>query len=112
MKKIVLILLVFLLVGCGEKKVEPVKDTVDKIQESKESVVRLEVVNLMRSAEMKLLSSGENCVLAKELSGKVTSGSYCQEESGKIIAKDIKMEGYTCNGDKTNLKCVGDSNDQ
>lgn len=111
MKKIVYVLLSCLLVGCGEKKVEPIKDTVDQIKESKDSVVRLEVVNLMRSAEMKILSSGESCVAAKELSGRITSGSYCQDESGKTVAKDVKMEGYTCNGDKTTLKCVGDSND-
>ena len=35
MKKIFIGLLLFLMVGCGEKKPEPVKDTVDTIQESK-----------------------------------------------------------------------------
>lgn len=112
MKKGIVLLSFLILVGCGEK-VEPVKETVDTIQNSKKSVVTLQVNNLLKEAEIKLLyGSTSNCILAKDLSGNATSGSICYDNSGTIYAKDIKIDGFVCNGNKTNLSCVGDSSDK
>lgn len=112
MKKGVILLSLLILVGCGEKKVEPIKETVDTIHDSKKSVVALQVNNLLKEAEMKLLGSVNNCVLAKELSGNASDGSICYDTNGNIYAKDVKIDGFICNGTHTNLSCVGDSSDK
>lgn len=112
MKKIVVLLFVLFLVGCKEEKVEPIKDTVDTINESNEATVTLQVQNLLKEAEMKWLTSEQECFSVSELSTSATSGSVCHDSSYNIYAKDVEIDGFICNGGKTNLKCVGESNDK
>lgn len=102
-----------MLIGCGETKTpSPIKDTVDKIDESKEKTVILQVNNLLKEAEMKWLTGiDKECITVSEISMSLSIGEICLDDSSNIYAKDVIIEGYTCNGYKTNLKCVGESND-
>ena len=113
MKKIIVLLCILMLVGCGEEeKVEPIKDTVDTINESKKATVTMKVQNLLKEAEMKFLTSEQECLSVSELSTSATTGSICRDSSYNIYAKDVQLEGFICNGSKTNLSCVGENNDQ
>ncbi len=113
MKKIWIVLFTLMLVGCGETKTPtPITDTVDKINESKEATAVLQVNNLLKEAEMKWLTGlDQKCISVSELSTSSTSGSICLDDSSNMYAKDVIINGYTCNGYKTTLKCVGGSND-
>lgn len=113
MKKIVVILAILLLVGCGEKSPKPVKDTVDHIVESKESTVKIQVINILKEAETKwMMGIEQTCISASELvSGRDAKGDVCINEEYIVYAKDISYQNYTCNGTKDSLSCVGEEND-
>lgn len=112
MKRIFVGLLLFLMVGCGEKKPEPVKDTIDTIQESKKNMTVIQVNNLFKEAEMKWISgSDKKCINVKELTTSAQEGSICMDDKQTIFAKDVKIDNLVCNGSKTTLNCVGGSND-
>lgn len=112
MKKIMLIICIMLLVGCNEKKVEPIKDTVDTIQDSKKSIAVTKTQSMINEAEMKFLTLDKSCISVNELSQNAESGMLCLESNGNIYAKDVKIEGYICNGNKMNVSCVGDNSDK
>lgn len=112
MKKVMLCLGILLLVGCGEKKVEPVKDTIDTIQDSKKSIAITKTQSMLKEAEMKFLTLEKTCLDAKDLSQNAESGTICLDDSSKLYAKDVQVEGYICNGYKTSLNCAGGSNDK
>lgn len=112
MKKIIICFCIFLVVGCGEKKVEPVKDTIDTIEDSKKSVAVMKTQSMINEAEIKFLTLDKTCISVSELSINAESGTICLDDSSNLCAKDVKIEGYVCNGYKTSISCVGGSNDK
>lgn len=94
-----------------KKAPEPIKDTVDTINESKQATTLIQVQNLLKEAEMKWLTVDSECLLVSELSTMAESGEICHDSSYNSYAKDVKINDLICNGNKSNLKCVGESND-
>ncbi len=112
MKKIIILFCILLLSGCGEKK-EPLKETTDTIKESKKSTVRLQIFKMFEEAEMKWTMGYEgNCMPVSDLkSNQGAQGVICIGADNTLYADDIEYAGYICNGQKSNLECVGDNDD-
>ncbi len=114
MKKISLLCMILLLLGCGKlEEPKPVQDAIDTIEESNASVAKVYVTHLLNQAEIELMQKLDaSCIKASTVGNQdATAGEFCVQENGDIVAKNVEYQGFICNGAKTNMSCVVKSND-
>lgn len=110
MKKMLLALLL-LCMGCGEKTIKPVEESVSNIDTAKYATARQNTIQFIKSTEIKymediMFDSEKDCYTYDEInmSNVVSSGKVCYEDN-EYKAYDVYSNGYVCSGTINQVIC-------
>ncbi|MBE6149999.1 MAG: hypothetical protein E7170_04685 [Firmicutes bacterium] len=123
MKKILMLLIILLLVGCNseindkeeinnneikEESKDPIKNTVDTIDNSKKNAAVSSCNAMIRTIRYNSMLYGVNSgsVLDLNINGiKPISGTWSIDSNGNIILSKVVIDGYECNTIDNNVDC-------
>ena len=110
MKKIIVILMMFILCGCKDSMNVP-KNTVETIDTSKHKVAIVSTGEYLTQAEVQytsdmMYSQEKDCYSVQELNVKTSAkdGKVCYK-SGAFVAQNITFDEFVCNEKKNEVKC-------
>lgn len=111
MRKIFIILFVFILSGCQGYSTNEIEEKVDTIDTAKYATAKNITLSLINNAEVKYLEDSiyyneKECYDISELnaSSEVKRGRVCITNNG-YTAYDIEILGYICNGNFDSVVC-------
>ena len=123
MKKILIILIVLLLVGCDNKidnvkektnnnevkqeSMDPIKNTIDTIDTSKKNAVINSCNGIIRTIRYNSMLSGVNSGNVTDLNVegvKAISGTW-SIDNGNVILSKVVIDGYECNTIDNKIDC-------
>ncbi|MBO5095599.1 MAG: hypothetical protein J6B98_01870 [Bacilli bacterium] len=123
MKKILIILIVLLLVGCDNKidnvkeetnnnevkqeSMDPIKNTIDTIDTSKKNAVINSCNGIIRTIRYNSMLSGDSSgnVIDLNVEGvKAISGTW-SIDNGNVILSKVVIDGYECNTVDNKIDC-------